>query len=475
MRLPSTIPKRISEHITSSGNRIFSHSQIRAINMATAYKINVPVTNTGLWKFDQKDAAASKVSELLQEDLEKHHVFFNQEGFHNHIPHQVLALFGTGAGPDAIQAAYKENADYQRPAQTPRDSVADELHDWDRAKKYLGKEKHYPDFLLFFQREIERLGGWEAALKEHLFKGDERADDMFQRMFAGFLHPIIQLMYGVEWEQPAIVAEGLAQAAVHKNQLKDFFDETEKRAKTDASGSMPLISELVEEIRRDQKLAHAAEMKDANKIFDGILKRAPEEMLRIASKVKVRPEELDERTAEMFHNAFYVAGGAALRPGKEPKWDFFLIHHTNAAPIFLSFNSMPWISTENKVRMLEYKIRMDLVQYAARGCPPLRLEDVKSYKPKDKDEGKDLVSKPTDLLPRFHNFVDDGHTIKVVRALGICQDLSAKYGDKPWIKIKDGEWLNLTYMLLDSTEHDETRWVRSAGFEEAWKDVPARD
>lgn len=75
----------------------------------------------------------------------------------------------------------------------------------------------------------------------------------------------------------------------------------------------------------------------------------------------------------------------------------------------------------------------------------------------------------TDLLPRFHNFVDDGHTIKVVRALGICQDLSAKYGDKPWIKIKDEEWRNLTYMLLDSTEHDETRWVRSAGFEEAWK------
>lgn len=78
-----------------------------------------------------------------------------------------------------------------------------------------------------------------------------------------------------------------------------------------------------------------------------------------------------------------------------PDADAVNSHHTNATPIFLSFNSMPWISTENKVRMLEYKIRMDLVQYAARGCPPLRLEDVKSYKPKDKDEGKDLVSKPT--------------------------------------------------------------------------------
>ncbi|WYZ38873.1 hypothetical protein EsH8_III_000787 [Colletotrichum jinshuiense] len=443
--------------------------------MATAHNIKIPVTNTGLWKFNQQDASANKASELLQRDLEKHHVFFNQDGFHNHIPHHVLALFGTGAGPDAIQKAYKENESYQRPAQSSHNDIADDLKDWEKAKKYLGKEKHYSDFLLFYQREIERLG-WEKVLNEYLFKGDERAEDMFQRMFAGFLHPIIQLMYGVEWEQPAIVAEGLAQAAVHKNQLKDFFEATEKRANETAKTPMPQIADLIEEIRQDQKLANAAEMKDSNKIFDGVFARAHEEMLRIASKVKIRPEELDERTAEMFHNSFYVAGGAALRPGKEAKWDFFFIHHTNSAPIFLSFNSKPWISAENKARMLEYKIRMDLVQYAARGCPALSVDEIKSYRPKDKDQGKALVSKPTDLLPRFHNIPDDGHTIKVVRALGICHDLSAKYGEKPWIKIRgDDEWLNLYYMLLDGTEHAEMRWVRAAGFEEAWKDVPARD
>lgn len=35
--------------------------------------------------------------------------------------------------------------------------------------------------------------------------------------FTGFLHPIIHLGFGVEFQQPAIIAEALAQAAVHTN------------------------------------------------------------------------------------------------------------------------------------------------------------------------------------------------------------------------------------------------------------------
>ncbi|KAF6808362.1 HypA protein [Colletotrichum sojae] len=466
--------RRVSEHITIAGSRNYSLNHTGAIHMANAHKIKVPVTNTGLWKFKQQDSSADKVSELLQKDLEKHHVFFNNDGFHNHIPHHLLALYGTGAGPEAIQMGYKENENYQRPAKNSHDGVADELHDWEKAKKYLGRERHYPDFLLFYQREIERLGGWQEALNEHLFKGDERADDLFQRMFAGFLHPIIQLMYGVEWEQPAIVAEGLAQAAVHKNELKPFFEETERRAR-EAGAPMPKMAELVEEVRGNEKLVGAVRMGDRNKVFDGVLVRAPEEMKYVASKVRVSAEELDERTAEMFHACAWIAGCAAQKPGKEARWDFFLIHHLNSSPIFLSFNAAPWISTENKIRMLEHKIRLDLVQYAARGSPELRIDAVRSYRPKDQDQKKPLVSKPTDLLSRFHNIPDDGHTIKVVRALGICQELSDKYAGRPWVKIKDEDWLKLHYSVLDGTEHVEEKWVRTTGLDEAWKTIPARD
>lgn len=70
-------------------------------------------------------------------------------------------------------------------------------------------------------------------------------------------------------------------------------------------------------------------------------------------------------------------------------------HHVNASPIFLCFNSKSWISAETKIRMLEHKIRIDLVQYAARGSPQIRVDAISSYRPKDKDQNKLLVSKPT--------------------------------------------------------------------------------
>jgi hypothetical protein len=65
-------------------------------------------------------------------------------------------------------------------------NLVEELRDWEKAKKRLGKEQYYTDWLQFFQHEIEQLG-WEKTLAEYMFKGDERADDMLVRMFAGKL------------------------------------------------------------------------------------------------------------------------------------------------------------------------------------------------------------------------------------------------------------------------------------------------
>lgn len=137
--------------------------------------------------------------------------------------------------------------------------------------------------------------------------------------------------------------------------------------------------------------------------------------------------------------------------------------------MFLAVNKQSWIPTEMKVRLLEYKIRMDIVQYAARGCPLLDTDAIRNYSPQDKT----LVSRPEDLLPRFYAIPDDGHTIKVVRGLLLAQELSKKYADKPWIRIADDEtWLKMHYLLLDSVENQDSRWVRSAGFAEAWEDIP---
>ncbi|RYP56837.1 hypothetical protein DL771_011612 [Monosporascus sp. 5C6A] len=521
MRLPSQLIQR-------SLNKRPLHQLART--MATASKIQITPENTGLWHIKQSEPAAKKATELLQKDLETHHVFFNDDGFHNHISHQILALYGIGAPPESLEKAYKVNEGYQRPAAPPHEV----LRDWAEVKQYLGKGEHYTDFLAFFKGEIERLGGWEAALREYLFKpGDERSEDLLVRMFAGLLHPLIQLMYGIEWRQPAVVAMALAQAAVHGDDggLRDFLLTADRQAHAASSSEpMPAIVDLLEAVQADEKLARSARLSDGNKIRDGVLGRAWGEAVAVASRVRVNPDELDERTAEMYHAAIYQGASAALQPGKQPKWDFFLIpetaceiecvskHHINLCPIFLTINAQDWIPLESKVRILEWKIRLDLAQYAARACPELSLDRIASYEPKDKGPGPavgELIDRahvalnplspflppssrlsyprpqkqPTlthsldteRLLPRIHALEEDGHASKLFRAVEIGRRAISRYENDDnnknnWVLIRGPElWDKIMHLVVDSVEAPGPNWVRGAGDADAWKGEQDRD
>ncbi|KAI1133837.1 hypothetical protein F5Y05DRAFT_400713 [Hypoxylon sp. FL0543] len=435
-------------------------------NMATGHTIQIAPDNTGLWKITQDESVAKKASELLQQDLEKHHVYFNDRGFHNHLTHHILSLYGTGASAEHLQKAYDVNVSYQRPVVELHEKVVQELGDWEAAKKRLGKEQYYTDFLAFFQNEVDKLG-WEKVLNEYLFKGDEKSEDMLVRMFAGLLHPLIQLMYGIEWKQPAIVAMALAQAAVHQNHLGKFLH-TAEEASTSSPTPMPRIVSLLEDVRANEKLVIASKLDDVANKVRGVLNKAWDEIIDITRRVKVTPEELDERTAEMYHTTIYEAASAAFHPGKEPKFDFFLIHHVNIAPIFVTINEQDWISTEVKVRLLEWKIRMDLIQYAAINCPPLRFDQFTSYVPRDKK----VV--PTEELARRVQDIenDDGHAIKLFRAVVLGRTVSEKYEDKEWIKIKGDLWTKLNHLIVDSLEAPAPRWIYGAADPKAWDEMP---
>lgn len=121
-----------------------------------------------------------------------------------------------------------------------------------------------------------------------------------------------------------MVAMGLAQAAIHQDNLKGFLLAAEEASKS-VSAPMPSIASLLDEVRANEKLATSAQTKDSNKIRDGVLARAWDETIAITSRVKVKPEELDEKTAEMYHTSIYEGSLAAFHPGKESKFDFFLM------------------------------------------------------------------------------------------------------------------------------------------------------
>lgn len=159
-------------------------------------------------------------------------------------------------------------------------------------------------------------------------------------------------------------------------------------------------------------------------------------------------------------------------------------HRNNATPFFIWLKGQDWIPQAHKVRLLEWKLRGLVLEYLARGSPPLSLDSVRGYVPKDIQLGRveALVESPEELLPRFHASHDDGHVIKVARTFLLVQKLSQPYLDKPkqpaWLRLADSEsFLKAHYILLDATEGVEglglegnkIRWVYGIGFEESWK------
>ncbi|PHH79001.1 hypothetical protein CDD80_5854 [Ophiocordyceps camponoti-rufipedis] len=369
--------------------------------MATPYRFNITAADTGLLKVKQDDAAATRLTELLQQDLE------------------LLTLYGTGSTAEGLSKAYDQNKTYQLPARKPSTSTADSLSNWSaNAAPLLGNDAHYADFLLYFQRAIDEKG-WQAVVADHLLGDSPACLDMLGRLCAGFYHPAIQLMYGMEWEQPALVAEGLAQAAVHDARVADLMREVDEAAKTRDEVAVQSLPALLEGIREQQpKLAASARWEDPNRIFDGVLARARPEAVALLAGIRVRPDELEEKTAEMIHTAAYVAAAASWNPPYTPKYDFFLLHHLTASPLFLTLNKLPTITTTAKARLLTWKIRMDIIGYLARGCPPLRRSDTLPVPAGVKRAG--------DLLPRFREIVDDGHVIKVVRSLLLAEEVSGR-------------------------------------------------
>lgn len=455
--------------------------------MASGSRVHLDASQRPQYHNGELTAESAKTTtELLQANHEKHHVFFNKSGFHNHIAHHVLTLFALNATPKEIQQGYDTNVDYQRPPEPLKDPIVDDMLDPKRFNIYLGKEQYYHDFLVFFQKQIDAKS-WQEVLNEFVFARDERADDMLGRMYAGFLHPIIHTGFGVEFKQPAIVAEGLAQACVHDNWIKPLFLQIEEAAEAKrGQGDRKTIVQLLEEVKRNEEISNAAHWEDGNKIRDGIMKRAQQKMVELASQYTIREDDfLEEKTAEMINAAgkidklprssvahvfivYFTA--AAQRPPHQVKFDFYYMHCVTSSIFFSNFLSSAntFLTPATKRRLLEWKVWNDIVMYASRHSPALHLSEITNYEPKQDSDWEDIIL-------RVNKLEDDGHASKVIRALANGQKACQPYEDKPGFIVKGDAWRKMGHMAIDSVEAGEPHWTRSCGFDQAWKDVPLRE
>jgi Questin oxidase-like len=427
--------------------------------MATASHIELSTSDTGVFRGPLINAESAKTaSQILQENHDKFHIYFNSEGYHNHIAHHVLTIYALGATRQELQKSYDVNKSYQRPQFPADQGVVQDMSDRATFAKYLGQEKYFSAYEAFFQKEIE-ANGWQAVLNEHVFARDEHADALLVRMYAGFLHSIIHLGFGVEFKQPAIIAEALAQAAVHDGWIGDLLLPAEKMATQKRSNKSLL--DLIKEIRANEKILNAPHWEDGNKIRDGLLARAPQEMIDLTSQWIVNADELEKKTAEMISAAAYFTG-AAQHPPKQVKFDFYFMHCINASIFFSTFLKQDWLSASNKIRLLEWKGRLDLAMYASRKSPKLMMGEITDYSPKQ-------VGDWDAIFKRADRHEDDGHAAKFIRALAHGQQACAPFEEKESWPVRGELWLQLAHMVIDSVEDDGDRWVNSAGFPQAWE------
>lgn len=82
---PPALPlPRLAAQYSSYSSNVGNFSRVTSSKMATATKINLsPVTDSGIYSSRVREDTAQTVSEILQEDLDIHHVFFNDQHFHS--------------------------------------------------------------------------------------------------------------------------------------------------------------------------------------------------------------------------------------------------------------------------------------------------------------------------------------------------------------------------------------------------------
>lgn len=130
----------------------------------------------------------------------------------------------------------------------------------------------------------------------------------------------------------------------------------------------------------------------------------------------------------------------AQRPDKQIRFDFFLMHSITAGSFWPVLNSVPWIPVDVKCRLLEWKGRADLMLYCQCGAPHLYPGELVGYRPAIPSGWKDIFRRACD-------YEDDGHLVKLIRAVATAAQLTKPYAKSSRFKIStEREFLTVAQM-----------------------------
>ncbi|KAF8710135.1 hypothetical protein AX14_013430 [Amanita brunnescens Koide BX004] len=168
---------------------------------------------------------------ILKDNHDRWHCYFDREKkCHNHASLHLLALWALGANDIALEHAYAQDSSHQLPAIKSPEKIT--RSNW---TEHLGDDIYFQAYFDFFAQMVEERGAI-AAVEEYIFSLHSNFSDhdgehpehpaMLSRCLGLIFHALILIGYGIEFNIPGIVAEGLAQAAVHEDESKTLLTPT---------------------------------------------------------------------------------------------------------------------------------------------------------------------------------------------------------------------------------------------------------
>ncbi|KAI0919854.1 hypothetical protein AcV5_001812 [Taiwanofungus camphoratus] len=435
-------------------------------------------------------ASKVAVAEALKENHQTRFAFITDDGLHNHTSHQLLAVYAMGAPASLMNPILRLHDVRTEPARpSPGDIRDDNFYD------HLGDRSYYFSYLQYFISVLLEKGA-AATIEEYVFSPKANIEGsgvpryMLNRVFARLVHPMIHIGYGLEFGMLGLVAEGLAQTAVHPLECSELVPSslfTSKAAARDAAdaavshltslfpslalGKVQNGGESVDGLRRTTPGVHAftilARMscderftaasiglpvnvrpQDVPTLLDRVTARLGETLLAYAGEWYAdghTVEEVASKVEELswLNTLLYGVGGWAGRKhsaGGKFVADFFLMHLVTSSLFLPSFAA--YLSPSSTGLLLRTYFAISLTWWVVRGRPALPIREFyESVSPTPSEPGaphnqaakETLIPEnvsPNPWLPIIQTTIvhPDDHLCKIQRAFA---HYASVYGGRP--------------------------------------------
>ncbi|KAI0801750.1 hypothetical protein BC629DRAFT_1581168 [Irpex lacteus] len=413
-----------------------------------------PIIHQGILNFPGATPESKATAErLLEEDRQIHHCFFGKIQLHNHVSHHILAAYDLGASAKQLQAIYdctKDSLDdinlADRKSKTiEKQRVEITSKNW---PEFLGQEKYYATYVRFFTEVIAELGTGETV-EQYIFspQANGNGSHMLLRFVGGAVHPLIQTGYAVEFGSDAMLAQALAQTAVHSPFLPEIYDLRSQPKGNDEQAAQPSghrqpksghsLLAILREACESPDMAPVMPY-DPNALLSKRTRDALEggqrvrEIIRLSNLWAVDPSDIDSKIEELLWAATLLLASTG-KAGRKPRLDFFLMHILTAS-LFLPSLMKAIPTAKSKVATLRAMVPVilmidaDLIMsYTSTPRPPTSYVPQPNASAVGKPDNEEYVN-PWPAIIESVVHAPEPHTLKAIRSLYYA---SQQYGTTP--------------------------------------------